>query len=68
MQLCFQIFNGKSPLVYAEENHPEENDMINSSPELREILEKCFQKDYTKRPTAEDLYNDPFFSEYTTEE
>ena len=67
MQLCLSIFGGSNPLLYAEERHPYENDMINESPAFRKILERCFLKDYTQRPSADDLFYDPFFAEYTVE-
>jgi serine/threonine protein kinase len=67
MQLCLKIFGGSNPLMHALEFHPYDNDMIDESPEFRKILESCFLKDYTLRPTAAQLFDNPFFAEFTTE-
>ena len=67
MQLCLMIFGGSNPLLHAEEHNKYDIDMIQESPEFRAILDKCFQKDYTQRPTADQLFKDPFFAEFTTE-
>jgi serine/threonine protein kinase len=40
-------------------------DLIESEPEFKTILEQCLNPDYNKRPTAEELFNNPFFAGYT---
>lgn len=60
-----QIFNGISPLDYALKNFSMDVDLIESEPEFRKILEQCLHQDYNKRPTAEQLFNNPFFAGYT---
>ena len=61
-----KIFQGCSPLEYALKNYESDClDLINENEEFKTILQKCLQIDYKKRPSAEELFNDPFFSGYT---
>jgi serine/threonine protein kinase len=53
-------------MEYALKNYDSDClDLINENQEFKTILHKCLQIDYKKRPTAEELFNDPFFSGYT---
>ena len=62
------VESGTQPLEYAESKNKADPrlEMINSNPKLREIIELCLNRVYQKRPTAEQLYQNPFFREYTT--
>jgi len=68
MALCMEIiFKKSNPLEYAMKNNMIDMDLVNDSPAFKRILESCFKKDYRHRPSAEQLFNDPFFDPYTTE-
>lgn len=54
-----------NPLAYAIKNFPLDIDLIESNPEFKCLLEGCLHPDYNKRPTAEELFNNPFFAGYT---
>ena len=41
-------------------------DLIKENDDFKKILAKCFQKDYHNRPTAEELFEDPFFAQFTS--
>ncbi len=41
--------------------------MIDSYPELKELLQACLNFDYKKRPSADDIFNSAFFAGFTTE-
>ena len=42
----------------------EQLDLIEDFKGFRTLLERCFEKDYHKRPTATELTEDDFFKEY----
>ena len=64
--MCMQIINKKqSPLEYALIHYTCECDLIIDNPGLKNLLEKCFNFEYTQRPTAHEIYNDDFFIGYT---
>ena len=64
--MCMQIINKKqSPLEYALKNYTCECDLILENPGLQKLLERCFNFEYTLRPSAEAVYNDDFFIGYT---
>ncbi len=60
-----QIFNGITPLAYALKHFAMDMDLIESDPQFKELLEGCLHPDYNMRPTAEQLFNNPFFAGYT---
>jgi serine/threonine protein kinase len=62
-----QIFQGVSPLDYALEKFSMEVDLIDTNADLKRVLQACMHKDYSKRPSAEQLFNDPFFAGYTND-
>ena len=64
--MCLKIFQGCSPLDYALENFNSETELIQDNEDFKEILKMCFKNDYTQRPSAEQLFENPFFSGYTT--
>ena len=55
-----------NPLAYAIKNFPLDIDLIESNPEFKCLLEGCLHPDYNKRPTAEELFNNPFLISFST--
>lgn len=64
--MCLKIFQGSSPLDYALENNNAESELILENDDFKELLKLCFINDYKKRPSAEELFENSFFSGYTT--
>lgn len=61
--LYLKIYSGCSPLEYAKEYYPSPSmDLVNDNPELEQVLQECFKKDYRQRPDAKTLFNHSFFS------
>jgi len=67
LSLCMQIYQGLSPLDYALKNNAIDMDLVTENKDFHRILKMCLEIDYKKRPTAEKLFNDPFFEPYVTE-
>lgn len=64
--MCMQICNHKvSPLDYCLKKFELDCDLILEDPNLKKLLSKCFNFDYKKRPSAEDIFDDEFFIGYT---
>jgi mitogen-activated protein kinase kinase kinase len=64
--MCLKIFQGCSPLDYALENNNAEAELIIENDDFKELLKLCFKNDYKQRPSAEELFENSFFSGYTT--
>jgi serine/threonine protein kinase len=64
--MCLKIFQGSSPLDYALENNNAESELIIENDDFKELLKLCFINDYKQRPSAEELFENSFFSGYTT--
>ena len=64
--MCLKIFQGCSPLDYALENNNAESELIIENDDFKELLKLCFKNDYKQRPSAEELFENSFFSGYTT--
>jgi serine/threonine protein kinase len=65
MAVGLEIYKGTSPLDYALNYMDKEHlDLIEDYKEFRSLLERCFDKDYHKRPSANELAEDDFFKEY----
>lgn len=67
MALYVQMANKITPLDYALKENANDMDLVLENKAFHDVLAQCFQIDYKKRPTANQLFNDPFFSEFTTE-
>jgi len=39
--------------------------LVLEDPNLEKLLKKCFNFDYKKRPSAEEIFDDEFFIGYT---
>lgn len=65
MAVGLEIFRGSTPLEYIYKHaDADQLDMIDDNADFKEVLEKCFERDYSKRPTAEELAEHAFFSDY----
>ena len=65
MAVGLEIYKGTSPLDYALQNMEKDNlDLIEDDDDFRKLLERCFDRDYHKRPTAFELAEDEFFKDY----
>jgi len=51
----------ETPLEHILKYHFDKCHILVQNPELREVLEYCFQIDFTKRPSAAQIYNHQFF-------
>ena len=66
--LSMSIFKGESPLEYAlASKDKEEYDLVRSDEQFKSLLELCFDQDYKKRPSSDELFNHPFFIGYIIE-
>ena len=62
-----KVVQGESPLDYALNNFDDDSlYLINKHAKFREILADCFNIDYKQRPTAQELFSNPFFEDYTS--
>ena len=66
--LSMAIFKGKSPLEYAlDSSDAPEFDLVKENKEFKNLLELCFEQDYKKRPSSDELFSHPFFIGYIVE-
>ena len=52
---------------YALKHFELDCDLINENEIFKQTLKECFRIDYKERPSAEALFESPFFAKYTTE-
>ena len=64
--LCYKIVKGTTPLDHAKSNGAFKTSLLATNPELLELVERCLDFDYQKRPSSTDIFSHPFFQGYTT--
>jgi serine/threonine protein kinase len=64
MAVGLEIYRGLTPLDYIYKHAKlEELDMIEDNEEFKGLLQLCFNRNYTKRPTAAELLEHSFFAD-----
>jgi len=59
---CLKINSGDTPLEHALKNFGGDDlSLIEDHEDFKQILSKCFDRNYSERPSAEELFGDPFF-------
>lgn len=65
MAVGLEIYRGMTPLAYIQKHADSDQlDMVADHATFKEVLQLCFERNYSSRPSAAELMEHEFFSEY----